>query len=129
MYRRQDRRASQRELFQPVLFEAEALRHPALPGDPAAEGDAVKIAREIVAPSVIDAGQVLGMTAAPQTDEVAAMRAAVQHRTDFAVMSAGDDDRSLSKKSRQIVARLRQFAGQGQKLPGRSAQPWRRLTN
>jgi hypothetical protein len=34
-------------------------------------------------------------------------------------MTTGDDDRRLAEKGRQVVARLRQFAGQRQVLPGR----------
>jgi len=46
------------------------------------------------------------------------MGAAVDQRMDFAVMPAGDDNRRLAEKCRQIVARLRQFAGERQILPG-----------
>ncbi len=107
------------QFAQPVLVEAKTLRHSALPGDAAAKGDAVEVAFEIIAPGVIDAGQIVGMAAPFQTDEVAAVGAAVEHRMNLAVMSAGDDDRSLAKKGRQIVARFGQFSGEGQKLPSR----------
>ena len=49
------------ELLQPVLLEAEARRHAALTGDAAPKGDAVEIAFEVVAPGVVDAGQIVGM--------------------------------------------------------------------
>src|SRR5262245_44409956 len=35
------------QFLEPMLFQAEARRHPALAGDPAAEGDAVEITSEI----------------------------------------------------------------------------------
>src|SRR5215472_16949687 len=100
------------QLFEPVLFEAKARRHSALAGHTAAKRDAVEIAFEIVAPSVIDAGQVVGMAASLQTNEVAAMSAAVDHRVDLTVIAAGDDDRRFAEKGRQVIARLRQFAGE-----------------
>ena len=59
------------------------------------------------------------MAAALQADEVAAMGAAIDHRVDLAVLPAGDDDRRLAEEGRQVVARLRQFAGEREKLPGR----------
>ena len=74
------------QFLQPVLFEAEALRHPAFAGDAATKGDAVEVAFEIVAPSVIDAGQIVGVAAPLQADEVAAMGAAVEHGVEFAIM-------------------------------------------
>src|SRR5208282_5952105 len=107
------------QFLQTVLLEAEARRHPALPGPPAAEGDTVEVACEIIAPGVVDAGQVVGMAAPLETNEVAAMRAAVDHRMDLAVLPAGDDDWGLAEKGRQVIARLRQLAGECQILPGR----------
>ena len=107
------------QLFEPVVFKAEACRHPALAGDAAAKGDAVEVAFEVVAPGVIDAGQIVGMPAPLQADEIAAMGAAVDHRMQRPVIAAGDDDRRLAEKGRQIVAGLGQFAGKRQKLPGR----------
>ena len=55
------------------------------------------------------------------------MGAAVQHGMDSAVIAAGDDDRRLAEKRRQIVARLRQFPGQGQELPGRAEEDVRKF--
>ena len=68
---------------------------------------------------MIDAGQVVGMAASLEANEVAAMGTAVDHRMDFTVMPAGDDDRRLAHKGRQIITRLRQLAGERQILPGR----------
>src|SRR5215471_10899332 len=107
------------QLFEPVLFEPKACRHAAAPGDAAAKGDAFEVAGEVVAPSVIDAGQVLGMAAPLQADEIAAMGAAIDHRMDLAVLAAGDHDRRLAQESRQVIARLRQLAGERQILPSR----------
>ena len=107
------------QFFQPVLFETEALRHAALAADAAAERDAGQIAGEIVAPGMIDAGQpVLGVAALLQADEIAAMGAAVDHRMDLAVLAARDDDRRLAEKRRLVVARLGQFVGEAEILPG-----------
>src|SRR6266436_4371234 len=59
------------------------------------------------------------MAAPLETNEIAAMGAAVDHRVDLAVLSAGDDDRRLAEKGRQIIPRLRQLAGKREILPGR----------
>src|SRR5262249_11146698 len=83
------------QFLEAVLFEAETRRHAALAGDAAAKGDAIEVAFEIVTPGMVDAGQVVGMAASLQADEVAAMSAAVNHRVDLAVVPAGDDDRRL----------------------------------
>src|SRR5262249_52517674 len=82
----------------------------------AAKGDAFEVAGEVIAPSVVVAGQVLGMAAPLQADEITAMSAAIDHRVDLAVLAAGDDNRSLAEKSRQVIARLRQLSGQDEIL-------------
>jgi len=107
------------QLPEPMNLDLKARRHPTAPGDAAAKGDALEIAFEVVTPGMIDTSQVVGVAAALQADEVAAMGAAVQHGMDLPVMPACDDDWGLAQKSRQIVAWREQFAGQGQKLPGR----------
>src|SRR5262252_594127 len=76
------------QLLQSVLIELEALRHAAAPGHPAARGDALEVAFEIVTPGVIDAGQIVRMTAPFEADEVPAMGAALQHGEDLAIMTA-----------------------------------------
>jgi len=43
------------------------------------------------------------MAAPLETDEVAAVGAAVDHRVDLAVLPAGDDDRGLAEKGRQVI--------------------------
>src|SRR5262249_7887318 len=78
------------------------------------------IAFEVVAPGVVDAGQIVSMAAPFQTHQIAAMGAAVNHRVDLAVLRARNDDRRLAEKGRQVVARLRQLAGERQILPGRA---------
>src|SRR5207247_1928143 len=107
------------QLLEAVLFEVEARWHAALTGNAAAEGHTVEIAFEIIAPGMIDAGQILGMPAPLETDEIAAMGAAVDHRVDLAVLPAGDDDRRLAEKGRQVIAGLRQLPGECEILPGR----------
>ena len=74
----------------------EANYRPAAPGDAAAKGDTFEVASEIIAPGVIDAGQVLGMAAPLQADEIAAMGAAIDHCLDLAVLAARNDDRGLA---------------------------------
>jgi len=59
------------------------------------------------------------MAAPLEANEVAAMGTAVDHRMDLAVMPAGDDDRRLAEEGRQVIARLRQLAGECEILPGR----------
>ena len=68
---------------------------------------------------MIDAGQVVGMAASLQTNEITAMGAAVDHCVNFAVIAASDDDRCLAEKGGQVIPRLRQLAGECQILPGR----------
>src|SRR5690242_11093361 len=91
------------QLFQAVLVETEALGHSALTRNAPAERDALEVTFEVVTPGVIDTGQILSAAAALEADKVAAMGAAVKHGMDFAVMPAGNDDRGLAEKSRQIV--------------------------
>src|ERR1700722_6102393 len=57
------------------------------------------------------------MTLALETDEVAAMGAAIDHRVNLAVLAAGDDDRRLAEKRRLVVARVGQLVGQDEELP------------
>ena len=95
-----------------MLVEVEALGHPATPRDAAAKGDALEISFEIVSPGMVDTGQIVGVAAPLEADEVAPMGAAVQHGMDFAIMPAGHDDRGLAEKGREIVAWHRQLAGQ-----------------
>jgi hypothetical protein len=105
-----------------VVFETEACRHPALAGDAAAKRDAIEIAFEVVAPRMISAGKIVGMPPPLQTDEIAAMGAAVDHGVQRAVITAGDDDRCLAEERCQVIAGFRQFTGEGQELPGRSEE-------
>src|SRR5262249_27213448 len=107
------------QLLQSMLIEAEAVWHATAPSNAAAKGDALKIAFEIVTPGVIDAGQIVGMTAPLEADEVAAMGTAVLHGVDLAILATRDDDRGLADEGCQIAARCRQFVREGQKLPGR----------
>src|SRR5712691_9027710 len=54
-----------------------------------------------------------------QADQIAAMGAAVDHRVDFAVLAADDDDRGLAEKGRPVIAGLGQLVGQREVLPAR----------
>ena len=104
-----------------MVFEAKALGHAALAADAAAKRDTLQIAGEIVIPRMIDAGQTVGgMAAVFQADEIAPMRAAVEHGVDLAVVAAGDDDRRLDEKGSLVIPRLGELAGQRQVLPARS---------
>jgi hypothetical protein len=69
-----------------------------------------------------DAGQPLGMAAFFETQQIAAMGAAVDESVDLAGIVAGDDDRGLADGRRDPVARLRDCRREAQKAPGRTLE-------
>jgi len=100
----------------------EFRRHAALALDPALEGDPGQVAFEIVAPPVIDAGDLLAAALARQAQQVAAVGAAVDERVDRTIRRAGDDDRDLTDRRRDPVAGVRYLAGKAQIAPARALE-------
>jgi hypothetical protein len=103
-----------------MLVLAEFGGHAALPPDPAFERDAGQFAGQVIGPTVIDAAELFDIAAPLQAQQVAAMRAAIDDGVDVAVVVARDDDRGLADRCCDIIARIRNFRGQAQEIPGRT---------
>src|SRR5437016_6253464 len=101
-----------------MVVLAEFRRHAALALDPALKGDPGQLAFEVIAPAVIDAGDLLAVALLGQAQEVAAMGAAVDEGIDRAVGPAHDDDRDLANRCRDPVAGLRDLGREAQIVPG-----------
>ena len=102
-----------------MLLLAELRRHAALALDALLERDAGQVAFEVVAPAVVDAGDLLAVALPGQAQQVAAMGAAVDEGIDRAVRPARDDDRDLADRRRHPIAGVRDLGGQAQIAPGR----------
>src|SRR6202166_3113935 len=102
-----------------MLVLAEFGRHAALALDAALEGDPGQLAGEIVAPAVIDAGDLLAVALLGQAQQIAAMGAAVDEGVDRAIRAPGDDDRDLADGRRDPVAGLGDLGLKAQVIPGR----------
>src|SRR6266851_1654123 len=102
-----------------VVVLAEFRRHAALMPDAALEGDPGQLPFEVVAPAVIDAGDLLAVALSREAQEVAAMGAAVDEGVDRAVGPPPDDDRDLAERRRDPVAGLGDLGRQAQVIPGR----------
>ena len=108
--------------LQPMLRVVEILRHAALAADAVAERDALKTAREVVAPRMIHAGQRAGVAAFLQAHQRPLVRAAVDQCVDRAMLIARDDDRRFADGGEAPVARIGNFYLQTQKIPDRSTE-------
>ena len=97
----------------------EILRHAALAVHAVAERDRHQVAAQVVAPGVIDAGEILGRAAVVQADQRAAMRAAVLERVHRAVLAAHDDHRHLAHEGGAEVAGVGDVHFQAQEIPHR----------
>ena len=75
-----------------MILHAERRRHAALALDAVLEGDADQITLPVVGPGVVDAAEILDVTALLQRDQSAAVCAAILERVDFAVRVARHDD-------------------------------------
>jgi hypothetical protein len=107
----------QPQLARVVLLHAERSRHSALALDAVLEGDLLEVALPVVAPGVIDAGEGLGVAAALQRDQRAAMRATVLKRVEFSIGIPGDDDRGVADEGRDEIAGVLQLDGQAEIIP------------
>src|ERR1700742_2979209 len=103
-----------------MLLHLETLGHAALALDAVLEGDAAQVALPVISPGVIDAAEILfALAVIVQTDERAAMGAAVLERIDLAIIVAGDDDRGFADLGDAEIAGLRQFHLERQIMPAR----------
>src|SRR5580700_6757765 len=85
------------QLARAMLLHPETVGHAALAFHPILERDAPEVALPVVGPCVIDAAEVLfALAVVVQTDQCAAMRAAVLESVDLAVAVAGDDHRRVA---------------------------------
>src|SRR5712671_1286055 len=84
--------AHHREALQPVLLQAEILRHAALPAITAAERHPDQIAAEIVGPLMIRADELLDRAATDRAKLGAAVGAAIDEDMDLARRVAHGDD-------------------------------------
>src|SRR5262249_50387459 len=88
---------------QPVLAHVEARIEPALAADAAAKRDRGQTPRQTVAPLVVDADVVTGITPELAPDQRPAMGAPVDKGPDRAVLVAIDDDRGLADPVRPEI--------------------------
>src|SRR6185437_12820955 len=110
------------QLARTELLHAERGRHTALALDAVLEGDALEIALPVVAPGVIDAGEVLGVAAALQRDQRTAMSAAIFERIELAVGVAGYDHRGVADEGVDEVANVFHLDRQAEIVPARALE-------
>src|SRR6201996_997057 len=107
------------KLARTVLLHAERGGHAALAPDAVLEGDFLKVALPVIAPSMIDAGEGLGVAAALQRDQGAAMRAAVFEGIELAIGISGDDDRRVADERRDEIAGVFHLDREAEIVPAR----------
>src|SRR5580704_8595091 len=100
-----------------MLVLVELGRHTALALDPLFERDPGQLAFEVVAPAVIDAGDLAAVSLIGEAQQIAAMGAAVDKGVDRAVRRAGDDDRDLADRRRDPIAGIGDFIGEAEIAP------------
>src|SRR6266540_1687537 len=88
------------QLPKTVLGHIEVGAHAALSLEPAAERDAQELAVEAVAPAMIDADMIRGISTRLSPNERAPMRTAIDHGVDRAVLGAIDDHRRVADHGR-----------------------------
>src|ERR1700744_1274820 len=107
------------ELARIVLLHAERGGHAALAPDAVLEGDFLEVALPVIAPGVIDAGEGLGVAAALQRDQGAAMCAAVLEGVELAVRIPAYDHRGVADKRRDEVAGVLHLDREAEIVPTR----------
>jgi hypothetical protein len=105
-----------------VLLRLAVGGHAALAGDAAAERDPGELAGEVVGPVVIDAHDLLRLAAVLETEQRAAVGAAVLEGVDDAVLVAGDDHRHVAEIGEPERIGRRQLRLQAQEGPGVAAE-------
>src|SRR5581483_5842595 len=101
--------------------EAEVFRHAAdahsIFGDASAERHGQELAAEIIAPLVINAGEILRIAAVRAADHGAAMRALIDRGTQGAVQRASHYDASVADVGGFEIARIRQLGLKADIIP------------
>src|SRR5437764_9832362 len=105
-----------------MIVLAEFRRHAALALDAALERDPGQLAGEVIAPAVIDAGDLLAVPLLGQAQQIAAMGATVDEGVDRAVRATSDDDRDLADCRRDPIAGFGDLRRQAQIAPGRALE-------
>src|SRR3546814_615743 len=110
------------QLGQAVPALVEGLAHATLAAHAAQEGHAVELPLQVVVPLVVNALQAAGVAVALLTHQRAAVRAAVLHDMDAAVLRSGDDDGRQPDMGGLVVARLGDLRLQGHVGPHLSTE-------
>ncbi len=100
-----------------MLLHLEIGGHAAFAVDPALEGDGAEVAGEIVTPGVVGAGEILDVAAVFESDQRAAMGAAVFERMNFSLCAAHDDDGHLADEGGAVVAFVGDIDIEGEVIP------------
>ena len=107
------------QLFESVPLLLEIRRETALAADPFLECNAREIAREVVCPIVIDAGEFAYIAAAFVADERALMGAAVHHGVDRPALRPHHHHGGITHIGRLVVAGMGDLAFQCKEAPRR----------
>jgi len=108
------------QLARAMRLHPEALGHAALSLHAILERHALQVALPVVGPCVIDAAEILlALAVVVQTDQCAAMRAAVLEGIDLSVAVAGDDDGRIANRGGAEIAWLRQLHFKREVVPAR----------
>ena len=106
-----------------MILHAERIGHAALPLHAILERHSGQVALPVIGPGVIDAAEILFAFALRiQTDQRAAMRAAVLKGIDLAIRVARDDHRRIADFRGAKITGLRQFHLERQIVPARTME-------
>src|SRR5450432_105016 len=106
-----------------MVLHPETVGHAALSLDAVLECHALQVALPVVGPGVIEAAEVLlALAVVVQTDQCAAMRAAVLEGVDLAIGVAGDDHRRVAHLRGAEIAGLRNLHFKRKVMPARSPE-------
>src|SRR5579859_4227950 len=108
------------QLARAVARHVEICRHTPFAVHAAGEGDRAEVATQIVAPGVVDALEVLHVSAIVEADQRAPMGTAVLEGAEFAVFGARDDDGHSTNEGGTIIADVGEFVFQAEKAPYRT---------
>ena len=115
------------QLLQPVVLEPKVGGQPAFAAQAAPERGRLEIAAQVVDPGVVDAVELLRLPELLATDEVPAVRAAVDHRPQRTRLVAAHDDRRISDTRALERTGLRDLRVESDVVPDRPAEDPRLL--
>ena len=107
---------------QAVLGHFEVFGHAALAFKAAQERHTDQVALQVVAPVVVDAGEILGVAQLVAYQQRAAMRASVNKCMDLTIVAAHRDHRRVADIGRSVVAGLGDLGFECDIGPHRSAE-------